>query len=356
MLAVKKSIDFNLHLSTQPVPASAPPEARGIARDEVKLLVVNRATQEVTNTTFSHIASYLEPGDVVVVNTSSTIPGRLESRYQGQSFYVHLATKLTESEYILERRTEKGGPDRRPFSPGDTIDIYDPMTQSVVTTVQVMHRFHPNSRLWKVRSSVDLFHIANDIGTPIRYNYVRDAVDTLAYRTIFARQPGSAEMPSASRPFTHRALKELGARGVQICSLVLHTGVSSHEVETDLDHHPVLPEWYDIPLATAALVNKAKQSGRRVIAVGTTVVRALESAALVDGQVQSGSNWTTHLITPSSPPSVVTGLVTGMHESQTSHLALMYAFLPPAQLRNVYEQAIAWKYLWHEFGDVNLIL
>jgi S-adenosylmethionine:tRNA ribosyltransferase-isomerase len=136
----------------------------------------------------------------------------------------------------------------------------------------------------------------------------------------------------------------------------LHTGVSSHEVEIDLAHHPVLPEWYRIPVPTAKVVNRARKQGRRVIAVGTTVVRALESAIGADGDVEAKSDWTTHLITPSSPPRVVSGLVTGMHESQTSHLALMYAFLPPAQLRRVYESAIAWNYLWHEFGDINLIL
>lgn len=356
MRAFAPSFDLDLHLRRAPVPASMPPEMRGLARDAVKMLVVDRATQQVSNAHFHDIADYLQPGDVLVVNTSATIPGRLEARHRGQALKVHLATKLSATEYILERRTARGGPDRRAFQPGDAIEIIDPMTATVVTTVHVLSHFHANSRLWRVQSGVDLFHVARDIGTQIRYNYVEGDIDPLAYRTIFARQPGSAEMPSASRPFTYRTLQALGRRGVHICSLVLHTGVSSHEVESDLAHHPVLPEWYDIPAATAQVVNCARHEGRRVIAVGTTVVRALESAVGADGRVQSASRWTTHLITPSTPPRVVTSLVTGMHESQTSHLALMYAFLPPAQLRKVYEQAIAWGYLWHEFGDINLIL
>lgn len=356
MVATFETYDLDLHLTNPPVPATAPPERRGLRRDEVKMLVVDRQTNQLTNTRFFDIAKFLQPGDVLVVNTSATIPGRLEAAHQGQPLKLHLATKLSESEYIVERRTARGGPDRRAFQMGDAIDIYDPVTRTNVTTVHVLGHFHPNSRLWRVHSPVDLFRVAQDIGSPIRYSYLQNDVDPQAYSTIFARQPGSAEMPSASRPFTYRTLRELGQRGVQVCSLVLHTGVSSHEVEIDLAHHPVLPEWYHIPDMTAKVVNRARKQGRRVVAVGTTVVRALESAIGVDGDVQAKSDWTTHLITPTSPPRVVTGIVTGMHESQTSHLALMYAFLPPAQLRRVYEKAIAWDYLWHEFGDINLIL
>jgi S-adenosylmethionine:tRNA ribosyltransferase-isomerase len=325
-------------------------------RDEVRLLVLDKATGLVRHAFFYELPNFLREGDVLVVNTSATIPGRLHARCGREHLFLHLATKLSDTEYIVERRSANGGPDRRAFRPGDVIEIIQPDAPGTVCTLRVEAQFHPNSRLWRVRSDADLFQVAQSIGRPIRYNYVPRDYDASQYQTLFARTPGSVEMPSAGRPFTKDVLRNLARKGVKIRWLVLHTGVSSHEVELDLNHHPVLPEWYDIPKATAQAVNEALTEGRRVIAVGTTVVRALESAVQPDGTVAAGSSWTTHLVTPATPPRVITGLVTGMHDSQTSHLALLYAFVRPALLRSAYQEAVQRGYLWHEFGDVSLIL
>jgi S-adenosylmethionine:tRNA ribosyltransferase-isomerase len=384
------ALDLDLHLSRAPTPAPVPPEARGLRRDEVRLLVMDKETGTCRHARFADLPRFLSAGDVLVVNTSATIPGRLRARYRGAELRVHLATRLTEETYIVERRTADGAPDTRHFHPGDTLEIIHPSDGRVLALLTVEAHFHPNSRLWRVRADQDLFRLARTVGFPIQYGYVTRPLEPDAFQTIFAREPGSAEMPSAGRPFSKRVLRELAATGVIIRSLVLHTGVSSHEVETDLEHHPVLPEWYYVPPATAYAVNRALEEGRRVIAVGTTVVRALESAALpspsaMEGgiehaptgpgaairagqvrraeadranvrRVRSGSAWTTHLVTPVTPPRVVSGLVTGLHESHTSHLALLYAFIRPALLRQAYEEALRSGYLWHEFGDVSLIL
>lgn len=349
-------LDLHLHLSQVPAPASRPPEYRGLRRDEVRLLVIDKHTGARRHARFYELPDYLAAGDVVVVNTSATIPGRLKARVRGQTLYIHLATKLDAHRYIVERRTAGGGPDRQAFAAHETIDILHPLTEQVVATLVVEQRFHPNSRLWEVTCDRDLFALAARVGAPIRYNYVDGHYDTSMYQTVFAHHPGSAEMPSAGRPFTHDVLRNLTLKGIKVRSLVLHTGVSSHEVETDLSQYPVLPEWYSVPEGTAAAVNQATREGRRVIAVGTTVVRALESAADTDGCVAPTFAWTTHLVTPDTPPKVVTGIVTGLHESQTSHLAMMYAFTRPVYLQKAYQDAVERGYLWHEFGDVSLIL
>jgi S-adenosylmethionine:tRNA ribosyltransferase-isomerase len=193
-------------------------------------------------------------------------------------------------------------------------------------------------------------------GQPIRYGYVAESYPLRAYQTIFAKAPGSVEMPSAAQPFTARSLASLRARGVEIAGLALHTGVSSLEVEVeDVEQHTLYPEPYAVPLATAQAVNRARQSGRRVIAVGTTVVRALESAW--DGQqVRPISGFTRLYIHPGRGAHVVDGLLTGLHDPVTSHLAMLYAVASPEIILSGYSEAVKERYLWHEFGDSHLIL
>ncbi|MCL6633021.1 MAG: S-adenosylmethionine:tRNA ribosyltransferase-isomerase, partial [Alicyclobacillus herbarius] len=301
----QSALDLDLHLSRPPASAPLPPEARGLERDEVRLLVMDRVTGACRHARFFDLPEFLSAGDLLVVNTSATIPGRLRARYQGEPLYLHLATRLAEDTFIVERRRPDGGPDPRPFTPGDTLVVIPPGDGWGLARIRVEAHFHPASRLWRVRADHDLFRVAQSVGLPIQYGYVTRPLEPGAFQTIFARIPGSAEMPSAGRPFTPRVLRALAARGVRVRSLTLHTGVSSHEVATDLAHHPVLPEWYHIPPATAAAVNRAMVEGRRVIAVGTTVVRALESAVepVVGSpgkgvRVCSGATWTTHLVTP----------------------------------------------------------
>src|SRR5205823_1145172 len=162
-------------------------------------------------------------------------------------------------------------------------------------------------------------------GRHIRYSYVDRDWPTEAYQTVFARTPGSAEMPNASRPFTHQTVTSLVSRGIMIAPLTLHTGVSSLEG----DEEPY-PEPFDVPPVTARLVNATRRDGGRVIAGGTTVVRALETAARIDGvppgQVAASSGWTHHVVTPQTGLRVVDGLLTGLHEPRSSHLRMLSAF------------------------------
>jgi S-adenosylmethionine:tRNA ribosyltransferase-isomerase len=188
-------------------------------------------------------------------------------------------------------------------------------------------------------------------GFPIRYNYVKEKWPASYYQTVYATETGSAEMPSAGRPFTPEAMHRLVSKGIRVLPLILHTGISN--IET---HEPPYKEYYRVPEATALGVWQARTEGRRVVAVGTTVVRALESVTNIHGQVRAGEGWTCLVITPERRLRAVTALLTGFHEPQATHLAMLEALAGKRHIQSAYEQALREKYLWHEFGDLHLIL
>ena len=178
------------------------------------------------------------------------------------------------------------------------------------------------------------------------------------YQTVFATEPGSAEMPSAARPFTADLVTRLVSHGVQIAPLLLHTGVASLE-----DHEPPYEEYFRVTADTAERVNAARRAGRRVVAVGTTVVRALETVSDERGQASPGEGWTSLVVTPDRPLRSVTGMITGFHEPRATHLAMVERVMaaagaarPASHLERAYREAQQSAYLWHEFGDSHLII
>jgi S-adenosylmethionine:tRNA ribosyltransferase-isomerase len=214
---------------------------------------------------------------------------------------------------------------------------------------------HPagQARLWRARPRIDggVSAFLARHGRPIRYAYVPRQWPLPEYQTVFAREPGSAEMPSAGRPFTGQVVTDLITRGVAMAPIALHTGVSSQE-----PGEPPQPERFSVPAATARLVNSTREAGGRVIAVGTTVTRALESATDPDGSVRERHGWTDLVLGPSRPANVVTGLVTGWHAPGASHLALLAAVAGSALVERAYAEAVRFEYRWHEFGDSCLLL
>ncbi len=180
-------------------------------------------------------------------------------------------------------------------------------------------------------------------GQPIRYGYVREGWPLDTYQNVYATTPGSAEMPSAGRPFTPELITQLVARGVLLAPITLHTGVSSPE-----RHEPPFAEQFEVPPATARLVQACQG---RVIAVGTTVVRALETMG-----GEAGCGWTNLVIDPLRGVRVVDGLITGWHQPEASHLQMLEAIAGTEPLQRAYDAALAHGYRWHEFGDSHLIL
>jgi S-adenosylmethionine:tRNA ribosyltransferase-isomerase len=329
--------------------ATEPPEARGLARDEVRLLVAQGG--HLHHAQFRDLSAFLDPGDLVVVNTSATIPAALGGRRQdGAEVTVHVSGPLSGRNWIVELRQPHGG------------RVTDGRTGEVITLAggagARLGSAYPDrsvvrgSRLWQATFDRDDLpaHLAA-VGRPIAYEYVDRQWPLSAYQTIFAHHPGSAEMPSAGRPFSAAVLTDLVQHGIAVAPLTLHTGVSSLEAgETPL------PERYRVPSSTARLVNATRAGGGRIVAAGTTVTRALETAAAADGTVSGGAGWTDLVIGPDRPVRVVDSLVTGWHEPDASHLVLLAAVAGHEVVAAAYDAAIAVRYRWHEFGDSCLLL
>ncbi len=334
--------------------AKEPPERRGLARDEVRLMVIERASGAVTHTRFNHLGEFLQAGDLLVFNSSRTLPASLKgcAAPSGPCIELRLAEHLPDDSWLALLLCQAGDPFACGLRSGMQIDF----GEGLLATVSERDERIP--RLWRIRfstSGTELINLFYRLGRPIRYEYVSAPWDLDYYQTVYAREPGSAEMPSAGRAFTWRLLLDLRRRGVETAYLVLHTGLSSY-MDDELDAlHPASEEEYFISRSAAEKIARARDGGGRVIAVGTTVVRALESVADTDGNILPGHGYTQLHISAGHKLKTVDGLLTGMHEPEASHLDLLTAFLPPEKIRASYEEAVRLGYLWHEFGDLNLI-
>ena len=339
--------EFSLDEFTLPASLEAhePPEARGLPRDGVRMLVSRRASGEVSHHGFAELPGLLLPGDLLVVNTTATLPAQVRVSAE---LAVHFSGPRPDGSWLTELRqvtgkttvpNGRGYPGQRLILPGGAVLFLEGRA---------------TNRLWRARLSVAVIPYLLKYGRPIRYSYVSRDWPLSHYQTVFAREPGSAEMPSASRPFSPSVVTRLVSAGVLIAPLTLHCGVSSLEGDED-----PYPEPYDVPPATAELVNHVRARGNRVIAGGTTVVRALETVAALNGsggRVRAGAGWTSHVVTPETGVRAVDGLLTGLHEPRSSHLRMLAAFAGPSLLSRCYRAAVDAGYLWHEFGDVHLLL
>jgi S-adenosylmethionine:tRNA ribosyltransferase-isomerase len=332
--------------------AHEPPEARGLARDEVRLLVASRGDGSIEHRRFRDLPELLTPGDLLVVNTSATLPAAVSARREeGTAIELRFATPapdLSGAEWwVVELRSADGTHPLVGARAGEVVALEGG------ATVELVAPYAGGRRLWLARldAQAPLQDYLARHGRPIRYGYVPDPWPLSAYQTAFASEPGSAEMPSAGRPFTPELIARLVARGVLLAPVVLHTGVSSPE-----RHEAPYPEPYAVPDPTARLVNAVRWWGGRVIAVGTTAVRALETVAEPDGSVGAGAGWTSLVIDAERGLHAVDGLISGWHEPQASHLQLMEAAAGEKLLARSYEEALAQGYLWHEFGDSHLIV
>ncbi|OKK08628.1 hypothetical protein AMK26_06520 [Streptomyces sp. CB03234] len=376
--------------------ARVPAEQRGAGRDDVRLMVSRGLA--VSHHAFRELPGLLRAGDVLVVNTSPTLAAAVTGRLGGDGgelVVVHFSTRGDDGRWAVELRDPDGRGSTRPrpggpagavvrLPGGAQLVLEEPLGSggvgsgvgSGVAAGGVGLRsggaggaggagaFEVGSggagsgrggRLWWGTVSVGVPGLLAGYGRPIRYGYTERDQPLAAYQTVFARPSqdgsGSAEMPSAARPFTAGMVAELVSRGVQFAPVTLHTGVASAEA-----HEPPYPERFEVPAATAWLVGAARAGGGRIVAVGTTAVRALESAAGADGVVRPASGWTDLVVTPRRGVRAVDGLLTGFHEPEASHLLMLEAIAGREALSRAYTEALRRLYLWHEFGDVHLIL
>ncbi|MBT0773079.1 S-adenosylmethionine:tRNA ribosyltransferase-isomerase [Kineosporia sp. J2-2] len=320
--------------------ATGPPEARGLARDQVRLLVAGR--EALHDTRFDRIGDHLRPGDLLVVNTSATRAAAVDGEHARLGpVVVHLSTHLPDDAWVVEVRSAPDAAERvRDCAVGDEIRLSDGTLVNLLAG--------DGERLWTTQP------LGTPPGRPIRYGYLSGRWPLESYQTVFADPlaPGaSAEMPSAGRPFSTDLVTRLVSAGIRLAPIALHAGVSSLETG---EAPPAEP--YRVPESTAALVNWTRRTGGRVIAVGTTVTRALESATHPEGQVRPARGWTDLVISRERPVRVVDGLITGWHDPEASHLLMLEAVAGPGLVRDAYAHAVEHGYLWHEFGDSCLFL
>ena len=333
--------------------ATEPPEMRGLRRDGVRLMVANPAG--IQHTVFDRLVDHVGAGDVLVVNTSATVPGQLDGIRHGSAVVVHIANRLGDGTRVVELRTspDASAPvlngrigEHIGLPAGGVLELIEPYPKPDSSPTGA------GNRLWRGRVMIEqrLSGYLREHARPISYGYLNGSFPLSAYQTIFALCPGSAEMPSAARPFSAELVARLVARGVIFAPITLHTGLSSQ----DAGEAPQ-PEWFEVSATTAHLVNSSKAGGGRVIAVGTTATRAIESAAQLDGRVTAASGWTDLVISPERPVRVVDGLITGWHNPEASHLLLVESVAGAELTQRAYDAAVAEHYLWHEFGDSALL-
>jgi S-adenosylmethionine:tRNA ribosyltransferase-isomerase len=349
-----------LNFDLPPVLEAAEPPP---VRDEVRLMVA-RPGRPLVHARFLDLPDHLRPGDLLVVNASATLPAALTAtREDGTRVDLHLSTPeppaavmgggdavATGGEdarglrWVVELR--RGGGRVRDAAPGERLLMPGDATATLLAP------YLSPGRLWvaalDLPAPLDAYLAIH--GAPIRYAHETEARPLEDHQTMFATEPGSAEMPSAGRPFTPRALAALRARGIGVARIVLHTGVSSPE----RGERPY-PERFRITCGAAERVNRARAHGGRVVAVGTTVVRALESAADAQGIVHPAAGWTSLTVTPERGVRAVDALLTGWHEPDASHLLMLEAIAGRALLERSYAAALAHGYRWHEFGDLHLL-
>jgi S-adenosylmethionine:tRNA ribosyltransferase-isomerase len=307
----------------------------------VRLLVSDRRTDIVVHTRFDNLPRFLSRGDLLVANDSGTLPAEVTARrHNGSQFALRFSTGPRDGLWVVEPRDVQIEPCEKVTLPG--------RAQAVFLSHLVGTR-----RLWLVDLTLPVAFVPYllEWGRPIRYSYVPEPWPLQAYQTEYHGELGSAEMPSAGRPFTLEMIERLAEQGIGFVKLTLHTGVSSPEA-----HEPPFAEYFRVPAETARAVQLAKERGGRVIAVGTTVVRALESAADQRGVVHAAEGWTDLVVTPERGMRVVDGMLTGFHEPNASHLAMLESLASREHLAMAYRAALDHGYLWHEFGDVHLIL
>ncbi|MCW2814054.1 MAG: queA [Nocardioides sp.] len=337
---------------TAPEFAPSPAEARGVRRDATRLLVAS--PDDVVHARFHDLADHLRAGDLLVVNNSATVAAQSDAvSTRHGPVVVHAAAPLDDGTWVVEVRAAPHAaravldaqPGDRLTLSGATLDLLEPYPPDGSSPTG------RGNRLWRATATGDLDRTMARHGRPISYGYLDRPYPLAAYQTVFGTRPGSAEMASAGRPFTAELVTRLVSRGIAIAPVTLHTGVSSQEAG-----EAPQPERFEVTATTAAAANAVRAGGGRVVAVGTTVTRALESAVDDAGRAVARAGWTEHLVTPASPPRLVTGLVTGWHDPAASHLLLVEAVAGRALTQAAYDAAVAGGYLWHEFGDAGLLL
>ncbi len=320
-------------------------------RDHARLMVLDRSSDHRQHTDVQHLTDHLRPGDLLIVNDTKVIPARLFGcTASGAGIELLLVRPVTESTWIC-----LGKPARR-LRPATVLRFADEVRATVIDTHRNGHyriAFDANAPVCA------LLERQGEIPLP---PYIRRPdgplpLDRTRYQTIFATHPGAIAAPTAGLHFTDALVSSIGRKGISIAPVTLHVGPGTFLPVrcADFRQHAMEPEWYEIPAATATRIAAAKAAGSRIVAVGTTTTRALESAAAVTGTVQSSTGWADLFITSGHRFHVVDALLTNFHLPGSTLLLLVSAFAGRERILSAYTEAIAQRYRFYSYGDAMLI-
>ena len=349
MIITSDIIQFEL---PEPLACPKPTELRNISRDAVRLLI-SSGNGQIEQAKFKNLPDYLNEGDVLVVNTSATqasaFPVLLPNQRQG---VVHFSTPISNNNWLVEIREIVGDTTVR-WREGHNNQVFQLPGKASITLKSKFYQDRELLHLWSVEftANENFQQYAKVHGRPIKYQNLNNGYPLDYYQTFFSDRPGSAEMPSAGRGFTQSLVNNLLAKGIVFAPILLHTGISSLE-----EHESPYPEYFEIDAVSASALNYAKGKGHRIIAVGTTSVRAVESATNRRGVVVPFRGHTNMYIKSNDPMKTINGLVTGFHEPRASHLHMLQSLAGREHIQRAYQYAIKEEYYWHQFGDLHLIL
>jgi S-adenosylmethionine:tRNA ribosyltransferase-isomerase len=328
-------------------------------RENARLLHIDPRAMSSRDALVRDLPSLLAPGDLLVVNDAATLPASLHTRDGAVEVrLLHPPGLDGSARAVLFGRGDYRTPTERREDPprliaGERLLFGDDLGATLTSVDAEAPRF---VTLRFDHSGAALYRALYRNAVPIQYAYVPEPLPLHQLQTGFASRPWAVEMPSAGRPLTFSVLRALREAGIELSAVTHAAGISSTGSDA-LDRKLPLPERFAIEQATVDAVARARHRGARVIAAGTTVVRALEaSAAAHDGALRAGEGEATLVIGPGFRPRLVDGLLTGMHPAGTSHFALLTAFAPRSLLEAALEQASRAGYLEHELGDSCLVL
>jgi len=330
--------------------AREPPEERGVARDGTRLLVLHRQTNTLEHSRFCDIGEFLDEGDTLVLNNSRTVCAELPGeRETGGKVWVRLCSAKNDDCWVCTLKPDGD------ITPSTTFRFGSGSLRATV-----VERRDDIPELWILRFTYEgeFFDLIERIGRPVLSPYTAKAWDIDAFQTVYATRAGSAEMPAAGRHFSAELLSELSNQGIHIAYVTLHTGLSSVSVKEDtFEEHTMYEERFEVSPEAAAIINATKARGKRVIAVGTTSVRVLETVGDQEGRVHAMPETETSLyVLPGYRYKVVDALVTNFHSARSSRMALVAAFAGKELTLRAYNEAIKEKYKFFEFGDATLTL
>ncbi len=323
-----------------------------------RLLVVDATRETLVDAPFEALSGWVREGDVWVLNDAATLPASLAGTAAGRAVELRLAGEREDGRWravLFGEGSWRDDTDRRPPPPplreGDVIALGAGL-RAIVVGVDASA---PRLLDVELRPSGDaLWRALYAVGRPIQYRYHRRPLALGELSTGYAARPWSVELPSAGRPLSAALLSAISGAGAEVVTLTHAAGLSATG-DPALDARLPLPERYEIPLGTAEAIQRARARGGRIVAVGTSVTRALEGSALEDGLVRAGRAETDLRIGRSTRRRVVDALLTGAHDPASSHYALLGAFAPAPLLREAVTRSVEAGYLGHELGDSWLV-